>query len=308
LRSSTSQIANLLKEHGDPSRAEQLYRAALVKRPGFAEARYNLALLLNQLNRFDEAQAELEQVVAERPAFPGARLILGAALAKQGRAAEAADTFRKQIELAPNDADARFNLGTLLILLGRSIEARDQFAESVRLQPDDAAFRASLGTALLQNKQFDEAIAAFRESVRREPRAEWFYQLSLAEMMRGDFTNATTSLRNTLTINSNFVAALNDLAWLLATAPEESIRKPHEAVTLALRACDLTKNQAASCLGTLDAAYAATGQFQKAIEVATQTAKLAESTGEKEILDLANERLALYRAGKPYRQSLSPSP
>jgi hypothetical protein len=95
---------------------------------------------------------------------------------------------------------------------------------------------------------------------------------------------------------------LNDLAWLLATASRQELRQPAEAVRLAERACELSGRREARFLGTLDAAYAAAGRFPEAIAGAQETHRVAQAAGDQSVADAANERLGLYRNGRPYYQ------
>ena len=55
-------------------------------------------------------------------------------------------------------------------------------------------------------------------------------------------------------------------------------------------------------LGTLDAAYAGTGRFAEAILTARRARELALAAGDQEIAAAAARRLALYEAGRPYRE------
>ena len=57
--------------------------------------------------------------------------------------------------------------------------------------------------------------------------------------------------------------------------------------------------------GTLDAAYAGAGRFEEAISTANKARELALVAGQPQIAQKAEERLALYREGKPYH---SPPP
>jgi cytochrome c-type biogenesis protein CcmH/NrfG len=97
---------------------------------------------------------------------------------------------------------------------------------------------------------------------------------------------------------------LNDLAWALATAPQDDLRNGPEAVELAEAACRLSP-QEPRYLGTLDAALAEAGRFPEAIAAAEKARALAEAQNQPDIASQAGLRLALYREGKPYR--LAPS-
>jgi TPR repeat protein len=100
-------------------------------------------------------------------------------------------------------------------------------------------------------------------------------------------------------VHSSNPAALNDAAWLLATSPEPGLRDGTNAVILAERAASVTNRKDPGILDTLAAAYAETGQFEKAAKAESDAIEVSTEEGEKK--DFTN-RLALYRAGSPYRE------
>ena len=94
--------------------------------------------------------------------------------------------------------------------------------------------------------------------------------------------------------------ALNNLAWIKATHPNPDNRNPDEAVKLALRACKLTGYNRIDVLDTLAVAYAAIGEFGKAIETSKKALSLAEAKNEKKLADEIRRHLALFERGLPY--------
>ena len=74
--------------------------------------------------------------------------------------------------------------------------------------------------------------------------------------------------REALNVDSNNPVVLNNLAWILATASKPELRNGEEAVQLATRAVELTDGRLPYFIGTLGAAYAETGQFSKAAQIA----------------------------------------
>jgi Flp pilus assembly protein TadD len=99
---------------------------------------------------------------------------------------------------------------------------------------------------------------------------------------------------------------MNDLAWILATHPDSSVRNGTQAVKLAEAACRLDPQQA-RFWGTLDAAYAESGRFEEAIATAERAAKLATSQGLNAISEAARDRLKRYRTAQPFRQGSAAS-
>jgi tetratricopeptide (TPR) repeat protein len=95
---------------------------------------------------------------------------------------------------------------------------------------------------------------------------------------------------------------MNELAWILATDQDARVRNGPEALDLAFRACALTTNREPSYLGTLDAAYAESGRFNEAIATAQKALGLFLASGDTNLARMAEQRLQLYRAARPYRQ------
>ena len=102
-------------------------------------------------------------------------------------------------------------------------------------------------------------------------------------------------------------ALLNDTAWVLATNPNASVRNGTEAVELAQRAVKLSAGQEPAILGTLAAAYAEAGRFPEAVKTVRTAYKLAAQQKQQMLADALRAKIALYEAGKPYRQTL-PAP
>jgi hypothetical protein len=96
--------------------------------------------------------------------------------------------------------------------------------------------------------------------------------------------------------------ALNNLAWILATNPDPTVRNGAKAINYARRACDLTNFRITIPLGTLAAAYAEAGQFTEAVATAEKACHLASEAHEATLLQRNQQLLELYRSGKPARE------
>ena len=106
------------------------------------------------------------------------------------------------------------------------------------------------------------------------------------------------------------VRLLSSMAWLLATAPEASLRNGAKAVELAQRAARFSADRDPAVLDTLAAAYAEAGRFAEAVETAENARSLAAEHGDTPTADHLQARIKLYRAGSPLRDvpQASPSP
>jgi len=94
----------------DLAGAARAYESALQHHPAMTRARNNLAGVLSQLGRGEEAVAQLREAVRLEPENPDFQNNLGAELLRSGRIEEAVDCFEKALKLQPGLASAARNL------------------------------------------------------------------------------------------------------------------------------------------------------------------------------------------------------
>jgi tetratricopeptide (TPR) repeat protein len=114
------------------------------------------------------------------------------------------------------------------------------------------------------------------------------------------FAEAVSYIEKAVQLDSHSLAPMHLLAWLRATAPEHSIRDGKTALKLAEAACRRTGYRDPNFLDTLAAAYAESGQFDIAIDVARTAAELARTSGKLNLESQIRNRLAFYQARTPY--------
>jgi cytochrome c-type biogenesis protein CcmH/NrfG len=179
------------------------------------------------------------------------------------------EPYEARISAHPADADPRIDLALFLVSHGRLVEAEQQLRDAIRLAPNNAQAHEHLALLADQSKRTEDAIAHYREALRSNPALP---------------------------------AALNNLAWILATHPNPKLRDGPAAVDLARRACTLSGNANPMYFGTLAAAYAEAGLFSEAIAAAEHARDLAAQTGRTELAKKNAELLELYRKHQPVRQ------
>jgi tetratricopeptide (TPR) repeat protein len=92
--------------------------------------------------------------------------------------------------------------------------------------------------------------------------------------------------------------ALNNLAWMLATSENSAVRDGSNAVVFAEEAATATKRKSPLALGTLAAAYAEAGEFERAVSTEQEAMALLETETEKNDY---RTRLKLFELHLPYR-------
>jgi Flp pilus assembly protein TadD len=268
-----------------------------------------LAFLTHGRNRDYLSEIRMwSDVVRKRPRNPRAQTNLGLALILKGDLAAGERHCLKALVADPNYAPAYANLARALE--GRGDLARAEWAleRAIRLEPRRLGLKIRLAKLLVARQRADEAHRWLLEVERDHPDGA-DVQVGLGHVLadKGRYADAVGRFRRALALAPNDAHTLNELAWLLATCPEPSVRNGPEAVALARRACDLaTEDQAPRFIDTLAAAYAESGQFAEAVAAAQRAAALARKAGKEGEAEQFQARLELYRQEKPYRQPPPP--
>lgn len=162
----------------------------------------------------------------------------------------------------------------------------------------------SYGGLLIEKGLIEEGISHIREALRINPRfTKVQNNLAASYLMTGKIKEAFFCLNKILEFAPDYDEGINNLAWLYATQKNPGYRNPEKALQLALRACKLTKFNRPGYLDTLAAAYAAVGEFSSAIETAEKALQLLDASGQKNLIAEIQNRLLLYKANIPYRES-----
>ena len=204
-----------------------------------------------------------------------ARLDEAFKLAESGKASEALARIDSIIASNPNNWRAHFLKAAVLVLVKRQDDALQQIDESIKLARKSNVSQQLLGQ--LYSSKARTCIDAHR------------------------YDDARKSLDSAIHVDPSDTTSMNDLAWLLATAPEPRVRNPHRAVSLAQKCCGLNHWTNAYSIDTLAAAYAAVGNYGQAVryqQLAMQALNKSERT---EQLAAMQDRLKLYSNHQSYQ-------
>ena len=294
-----------LSEQGEADQAIDHYRRAVALRPDYAEAHYNLGRLLVEQGQFDDAIAHYERAAAINPADAEAQNNLGVTLFGIGRADDAIAHYNKALEIWPDYAEASCNLASALIAKGDFDGAIARYTTCLAAVPDHEEARYNLASALLRKGRADEAIIQYQKVLRMHPDSgDAHANLGSAWLAKGRVRDAMNEYSRALQISPENIAALSNLAWLLATSADASLRNGSEAVRLAERADSATSRSEThpTILRILAAAYAEAGQFTEAQETAQNALQAANMQGNTVLVDALQSDLALYDLGLPFHK------
>ncbi|MEY2480847.1 MAG: protein O-mannosyl-transferase [Verrucomicrobiota bacterium] len=199
------------------------------------------------------------------------------------------------------------NLGIVFLARGLPDQALAKFQEAALLRPENAPAQGNLGKAFLQKGKIDEAMVHYHRLLELEPdNLEARNILGTSLFQQGKVREAIAEWQKILAIESDNGNALSNLAWVLATYPDASIRNGAQAVDFARRAASLSHQRSPIILRTLAAAYAEDKRFDEAIATAQEAKMRAQSEAQQALAHELEMQIDLYRRNIPLRDT-SPS-
>jgi tetratricopeptide (TPR) repeat protein len=276
------EMGNLLARSGDLEGAIREFEIAIEIDPETAEAQNNLAALLFEGGRPEEGLNRLREAARALPGETNIQFNLAVALQRRNEYDEAIEVLRSMLEISPDHTSALHMLGFVLASREQFDEAVGLFARVVQLQPGNQAARLDLGRAAWELGRYAEAVAAYRDARRIAP---------------------------------DNVEVGRELAWALATCPQDDVRDGSQALALARTLAEKTEYRDARLLDVLAAAQAETGDYPGAASTARRSIMIverllesrggersAETAAMQSFLTQVRKRAALYQDGRPYRE------
>ena len=192
----------------DPPQADESIRFFTAARALKPETGWDLAEVLQNHGRYDEAEALLAELARldrepTRNLFQLARL-----LRQRGKNNEAQAVvdrmiapFRERVRRQPNDGLTYRRIAVLLWLSHDLKGAAAAYLDAARVDPTDAHCRRELGMLLSQQGDWPGAIAALRDAIRIDPgRVGDHYRLAAAVERSGDQTGEIAELREAIRV------------------------------------------------------------------------------------------------------------
>jgi tetratricopeptide (TPR) repeat protein len=254
-------------EEGKPERGLQDVQQAIRLEPGNAAWLRARAAIYDDLDETKRALADLDDAIRLEPKNSLNYIQRGALFKSLKEYDKAIADYDTATRLDPKFSVAFFNRANAYKAQGHLEKAISDYGAAVQIDPDFAAAFFNRGNAHKARKEYAQAAADFAEVIRIDP-------------LDAD--------------------ARSNLAWLLATCPEQNVRNGKKAVELASKSCELTKWQSAYFLAVLAVAEAESGDFEQAIN--WQKRALESSRYEKQEGEKARQRLKQFTEHKPYRE------
>ena len=174
--SGSPNLARQLVDDGNAAMRQERYDMALTKYrqalrlvPGHPGILNNCAVVLEKLNRLEEAYAAYDQVRRAMPNHPGVLNNCGVVLHKLGRLVEALDHFDRALAQKADYAEALNNRGNVLLKLLRPREALDSYDRALAIRPDHPETLHNRATPLQLLKRYEEAARSLSRAIELAP-------------------------------------------------------------------------------------------------------------------------------------------
>lgn len=173
---------------------ERSLRRAINADPGDADARYNLGVILQQLQRHEEAIENFRASLRIR-AGADALLNIGVSLHALGRYTEALGSYAQALELDPGAAEAHNNAGNALQALGRHEESLAYYDRAIAANPGYLLAHNNRGNALKAIARYRDAIASYRRALEIDPQnADAHHLTGLTQLCLGEYAQGWQGL------------------------------------------------------------------------------------------------------------------
>lgn len=327
IRTQAGQFAEALADLDESAKIE----------PDHAGMHEGRAVILAAQGKFTEAEQELDHAIALVPRAPGPRLARARLHLARRNVERSLNDLNGVLALQPTNVAALVMRAGIWEQTGKAEPLLVDLDALVRLQPQAMDVQRMRAALLVRLNKLDAEIEQGRRNLAGETSepaaANQRVELGVLYLAKKDFARAAEQFTAALAVDANSLPALigrgdalaslgkgaeaavdygrvlernpresyvlNNLAWLLATSPDDKVRNGKRAVELAAEACRLTDNKQPPYLSTLAAAHAEKGDFKQAVEIAEKAVGLSQGAAKESVA----KELASYQAEKPWRDA-----
>jgi tetratricopeptide (TPR) repeat protein len=294
-------LAHIEQCLGNIQGAITAYNQAIRLDPTNTQIWLDLAKLYKDAQEYDNAAATLSKILDGEPTNLQARISRANLYQKLGAADKAIAEASEAIQLHPKKAEAYSARATLYNYGGNYDKAIADADFAIQLNPSEPDAYYAGGFAKLKLKDYAGAIHDLTEEIKLDPYHDSAWQCrGFALRKQGKYAEARADLLQASKLNPKSAELFNALAWLLATCPDAALRDAGKAKEYIDHALQLDSKQT-DFWDTRAAVFAETGDFENAIsweERFLERKDLSEDQRRR-----ATDRVALYRAGKPYHEA-----
>jgi len=176
-----TQLAIALRQVDRREDALAQLKRAIKRRPPFGAAFHEFGCLLLSLDRCDEAIDVLSRGLEVAPMMPELSTQLGTVFLQCRNFANARAAFARALQISPNFSEALYGMAMVLQQVGEYQAAAKYYRHCLTIKPDDTAIWLNLGHCLLELGEHDAGYECFRTAARGDPKR---YGSALASLVK----------------------------------------------------------------------------------------------------------------------------
>jgi len=257
---------------------------------------------LIQTGDYESAEKNCRQMIDWKPDLYMGYYKMAKYLMQRQKYSEAIDYILKVTQLEPDFVEGGY------IGLAKAYQNLNQFDAAIKyalkaleIERESISAYYYLSISYYEKEMYDEPQKYLNREICENPRySRVVHGLAKKLYEKGQIRRAYKEFSKLLELNPDSFDGLNSIAWFQAASMIDGIRNPPQALKHALKACELSDYRKPEAIDTLAVAYAAVGNFQKAVETAQKAIEVVNSRGDDAFAGRIRNRLNLYRQGKTY--------
>jgi len=196
----------------------QMFETAVSLKPDYAEAHFNLGIVLKVSGRPNLAVESYKKAIALLPNYLGAHNNLGNALKQMGQLEEAVVSYQNAIAIKPDYAEAYNNLGITFMILGKLDEAVKSYESAISINTEYYDAYNNLAIVFKKLKRLDEALVNYERAYELKSDGNFILghilQLKKDLCIWDDLTNVLEGLTKKINKGQKVVAAFSMLGLI----------------------------------------------------------------------------------------------
>ncbi len=207
-------VANLFLENREFEKALKYYSEAINLNPSCVFSFIQIATILKNLDRLQEAEPYLLQAITLKPDNADYIYDLGVIFLEQEKYEQAESYFLKALEIDSNNAKFINNLGIVLHEKNELEQALEYYQKAISLEPGKAEFYSNLGVLFDDLGRHQKAMQNYLYSLKLDPDyPDAHYNLSNSLLLFGDYKKGWAEYEWRFFVNKNDTKILNKFYW-----------------------------------------------------------------------------------------------
>lgn len=225
-------LAHIYENEGGMRKAIDEYVKVLDIRKNDYDSYYKISVLLNDLNKEEEATEMLITLLKNKPQMNEASKMLGNIYLKQKEFKKAIEVYTKALKFSQEDYEIYYNLGICYSRINDFDIARKCFKKTVEINDDMYLAYYRLGQIALLYREFDVAEESFSKSIYNEKEAKAYFELAKIHIIKNQKERAVLDINNAIKVDTSYynIAIKEPILFPIKqylTKPEKTIKQEY---------------------------------------------------------------------------------